>query len=134
MELAWRYTGIRVRDLDKALRFFCDGLGMRVRYRQRIKETGGTMVELVSDASGAKHVLELNWYPPRSKYATRYTPGEALDHLAFRVRHGSLKDAIARLEAHGGKLRIRPFKEGRSILAYVDSPDGHTIELLASKP
>lgn len=127
MDFAWKYTGLRVQDLDAALRFFRDGLGMRARFRFTIKETGGKIVELVS--GDGKHYLELNWYPPGSEHATPYSPGEALDHLAFRIKGGSIEDAIRHLEAHGGKLLIPPFQEGKCLLAYVDSPDGHTIEL-----
>ncbi|HEV8361750.1 MAG TPA: VOC family protein, partial [Candidatus Thermoplasmatota archaeon] len=94
------------------------------------------IVELVS--GDGKHYLELNWYPPGSEHATPFVPGEALDHLAFRIKGGSLEDAIARLEQHGGKLLLAPFREGTCMLAYVDSPDGHTIELdahgAAAKP
>jgi catechol 2,3-dioxygenase-like lactoylglutathione lyase family enzyme len=127
MEFAWKYTGVRVQDLPAALAFYRDGLGMRVRFQFKIKETGGRIVELVS--GDGKHFLELNWYPPGSEHATPYEPGEALDHLAFRIKGGSLEEAIRHLEQHGGKLRIPPFKEGDCLLAYVDSPDGHTIEL-----
>jgi len=127
MQFAWKYTGVRVQDLPFAIRFYRDGLGMRVRFRFKIKETGGTIVELVS--GDGKHFLELNHYPPGTEHATPYEPGEALDHLCFHVKGGRLEEAIAHLEAHGGTLRIPPFKEGRCLLAYVDSPDGHTIEL-----
>lgn len=127
MEFAWKYTGLRTQDLDAALDFFVKGLGMRVRFKFKIKETGGTIVELVS--GDGKHYLELNYYPPGTEHATPYTPGEALDHLAFRIRGGGIDEAIAHLEEHGGKLVIPPFKEGDCLLAYVDSPDGHTIEL-----
>jgi hypothetical protein len=28
--------------------------------------------------------MELNWYPPKSRHAAPYVPGERLDHIAFR--------------------------------------------------
>lgn len=130
MRFTWLYTGLRVRDLDASVAFFTRGLGMRERERSTIPETGGTIVELVGGAGGKdEHFLELNWYPPGSAHDTPYEPGEALDHLAFRIADGTIEEAIRRLEQHGGKLRIPPFQEGQCILAYVDSPDGHTIEL-----
>ena len=130
MRFTWRYTGLRVLDLDAALRFYTEGLGMRVRERQHIAETGGDIVELVMPGDGPDaRFLELNWYPPGSEHAAPYEPGEALDHLLFRIKEGTMDEAIRHLEAHGGKLRIPPFREGRCILAYVDGPDGHTIEL-----
>jgi lactoylglutathione lyase len=127
MRFRWMYTGLRVRDLPAAVRFYTEGLGLRVEEAQDIPETGGKIVELASD-DGA-HYLELNWYPPGSPHATPYVPGEALDHLAFRIEGGTLEEALRRLEAAGGKRTLAPFREGRCILAFVESPDGHTIEL-----
>lgn len=127
MRFTWLYTGLRARDLEATIAFFRDGLGMKVRERSKVPETGGEIVELV--LGKGEQFLELNWYPPGSPHATPYEPGEALDHLAFRIQDGTIEQAIKHLEKHGGKLRIPPFKEGQCILAYVDSPDGHTIEL-----
>lgn len=131
MEFRWTYTGVRVQDVDAALRFYVQGLGMRMRFQFRIKETRGRILELVS--GDGKHFLELNWYPPGSEHATPYVPGEALDHFCFKVKDATLGQAIAHLEQHGGRLTIPVFKEGKSVLAYVDSPDGHTIELSQSQ-
>jgi lactoylglutathione lyase len=127
MRFSFGYTGLRVRDLEACLRFFKDGLGLKERGRWEVPETKGVYVDLVGDDEA--HFIELNWYEPGSRFASPYEPGEALDHLQFRLEGGSLRDAIAHLERHGGRLRIPPFREGPSTLAYVDSPDGHTVEL-----
>lgn len=128
MKFQFVYTGLRVRDLDANVRFFRDGLGMQELERSTIEETGGTVVYLASDPKG--HKLELNWYPPGSKFDTAFVAGEALDHLFFEMPKGTrIEDAIAHLERHGGTLRIAPFKEGSGRIAYVDSPDGATVEL-----
>ncbi|HWH08733.1 MAG TPA: VOC family protein [Candidatus Thermoplasmatota archaeon] len=128
MKFTFHYTGLRVRDLDACLRFFVEGLGMRESSREKIPETGGVVVYLQSE--GKEHPLELNWYPPGSRFDSPYNAGEALDHLAFHMEAGvRLEEAIAHLERHGGRLRIAPFPEGGGRIAYVDSPDGHTVEL-----
>ena len=127
MKFTFGYTGLRAIDLDATARFFTQGLGMKETSREKIEETGGIVAYFQSE--GHDHPLELNWYPPGSPHATSYEPGEALDHLLFKLRDGSLDEAIRHLEAHGGKLRIAPFREGKGRIAYVDSPDGHTIEL-----
>lgn len=132
MKFTFAYTGLRARDLDKTLRFFRDGLGMQESSRDKISETGGIVVYLKSE--GKDHPLELNWYPPGSRFDSAYEPGEALDHLFFEMERGTkLEDAIAHLEKHGGTLRIAPFAEGGGRIAYVDSPDGHTVELYERK-
>lgn len=132
MKFTFSYTGLRVRDLDANVRFFTKGLGMTESSRDKISETGGVVVYLKSEEKG--HPLELNWYPPGSTFDAPYEAGEALDHLFFEMERGTkIEDAIAHLEKHGGKLRIPPFAEGGGRIAYVDSPDGHTIELYERK-
>lgn len=128
MKFTFSYTGLRVRDLDACVRFFRDGLGMTETGRDKIAETGGVVVYLKSGGEG--HPLELNWYPPGSRFDSPYAPGEALDHLFFEMERGvKIEAAIRHLEQHGGKVRIEPFPEGGGRIAYVDSPDGHTVEL-----
>lgn len=128
MRFTFAYTGIRARDLDATLRFFTEGLGMKEVARSVIPETGGTVVDLVSE--GKEHRLEINWYPPGSAFDAPYVAGEALDHLYFEMPRGTrIEDAIRHLERAGGKVRIEPFAEGGGRIAYVDSPDGHTIEV-----
>lgn len=127
MKFNFHYTGIRARDLDKTVRFFVEGLGMTQMARDTIPETGGIVVELKTNRTG--HMLEINWYPDDSPFATEYVPGEALDHLSFQFSGGRLEDAIRHLEKYGGKLRIAPTAQSGGRIAYVDSPDGHTIEL-----
>lgn len=128
MEFTFGYTGIRAVDLDATVRFFTQGLGMKEVGRSVIQETGGTTVNLQSGAK--EHQLEINWYPPGSTFADKYVAGEALDHLYFEMPRGTkLEDAIRHLERAGGNVRIEPFAEGGGRIAYVDSPDGHTVEL-----
>ena len=127
MKFTFNYTGLRVRDLDATVRFFTQGLGMTETSRDKIPETGGIVAYLKSD--GSEHPLELNWYPPGSRFDAPYEPGEALDHLFFKMEGCTLEEAIAHLEKHGGRVRIPPFAEGGGRIAYVDSPDGHTVEL-----
>jgi len=124
------YTGIRVRDLDRAVRFYTEALGMRLVRRTAVKETAGEYAVLRSP--DAAQVLELNWYAPGSSaphaeppYAT---PGDALDHLAFVV--GDVDQAYSDLLAKGAKPLVPPFDEGEERLAFVTDPDGTPIELL----
>ena len=114
------YTGIRVRDLDRAMRFYTEGLGLRPGARGRMA-AGGVWQELRDPESGA--VLELNYYPGDPPYRE----GDELDHLGFRVT--DLKTTAARLTALGAKVRIPPFSEGSVRLAFLSDPDGVWIEL-----
>ncbi|MDA4115755.1 MAG: VOC family protein [Thaumarchaeota archaeon] len=52
------YTGLRVRDLDKAIEFFTNVMGMRFRARVEADWNEGVFANLGFD--GDDHYLELN--------------------------------------------------------------------------
>lgn len=115
------YTGLRVRDMKRAIDFYTKALGMTLQFKFRIKETGGTVAYLKSP--GGKHTLELNWYPG----ARPYKQGDQLDHLGFKVP--DLKAVHERLTAHGAKVTIPTFREGSVLLTFYADPDGIPIEI-----
>jgi catechol 2,3-dioxygenase-like lactoylglutathione lyase family enzyme len=117
------YTGIRVRDIVRARRFYCEGLGLRVEGSGRMA-SGGMFEGLRDPETGAE--LELNYYPDEPPYRE----GDELDHLAFRV--GSLDATILRLEGLGARLRIPPFQHGSTRLAFLSDPDGVWLEIFES--
>lgn len=119
------YTGIRVRDLDRSIRFYRMVMGMKVSRRGTMRH-GGIWVELMSPGSPQR--LELNWYPPGSRYHTAYRKGEELDHLAFRVT--DVDRTFRDVTAKGARPEVPPFEESRYAFAFVSDPDGIWIELL----
>ncbi len=129
MNSHFTYTGIRVRDLDRSIRFYTEGLGMELRGRRKIPRTGGENVDLATP--GSDRILELNWYP-RVGMVKQYRKGDELDHMAFRVEF--MKAAIEHLARHGGRTTVPPFREGESWVAFVADPDGIWIELLSQNP
>lgn len=126
MEYRFYYSGIRVRNLQRSLRFYTRALGMKVVNRGAMAH-GGKYVQLVG--KGSKQKLELNWYPPGSRYAAKYTKGEELDHLAFVV--DDVAKAHDDLVRHGAKSVVGPNRAAREhVEVYVADPDGIWIELL----
>jgi len=119
------YTGIRVRDMARALRFYTEGLGLRPGPSGRMA-AGGLWQELKDPESGA--VLELNFYPGDPPYRE----GDELDHLGFRV--SDLDATLARLVAFGARVRIPPFTEGPERIAFLSDPDGVWVELYERGP
>ncbi len=119
------YTGIRVRDLARSVRFYTEGLGLRVGPTGRMA-AGGVWQELQDPATGA--VLELNYYPGEPPYRE----GDELDHLGFRV--DGLEPTVARLVALGARVRIPPFVEGAERLVFLSDPDGVWVELYERQP
>ncbi len=116
------HTMLRVRDLDAALDFFVGKLGLR-EIRRRDYEAGRfTLVFLATGAEGDGAEIELthNW-----DGAEPYPVGRFFGHLAFEVP--DIYAACARLRDAGVAI-LRPPRDGR--MAFVKSPDGHSIELL----
>lgn len=119
-----RYTGIRVTDLDRSLRFYTGLLGLKETRRGRAAH-GGEWVLLQDPRTRQR--LELNWYPAGHPFASRYSPGDGLDHIGFRV-----PDAAAtyrRLVRQGARSALAPTDpHGVRGVYYVLDPDGNWIE------
>jgi lactoylglutathione lyase len=111
---------LRVRDLDVALDFFVKKLGLREVRRQRNEHGRFTLVFLAADDAAFQIELTHNWDESEA-----YPTGRFFGHLAFEV-----DDIYQKCEAleRAGVDVLRPPRDGR--MAFVKSPDGHSIELL----
>jgi len=119
--MRYLHTMIRVRDLPAAIRFFCDGLGLR-EIRRRDSEQGRfTLVFLgESDADSPNIELTHNW-----DQQDAYTGGRNFGHVAYEVE--DIYAACQRL-IDCGYVISRPPRDGR--MAFVRSPDLISVELL----
>jgi len=100
-------------------------MGMKLNFRGRM-DHGGVWVELKSHGSTQR--LELNYYPPGSKFYEKFREGSELDHLAFWVK--DVDREFARLVEKGAKRAVEPFPQGKYRFAFVKDPDGIWIELI----
>jgi len=124
MRARFRYTGIRVRNLERSLAFYTEVFGMRV-IGEGTMPHGGRYVHLRTP--GSQQRLELNWYPEGSRFYTPYRRGEEMDHLAFVV--GDVRKAYRELVRKGVRSAVSP-AESEGTEVYVQDPDGIWIELL----
>ncbi len=125
--MRYLHTMVRVADLDKALNFYCDALGLEEA--QRVENPAGrfTLVFLcapedrpTAEATRAPLVeLTYNWDPEA------YAGGRNFGHLAYQV--DDIYAACQRLMDNGVTIN-RPPRDGR--MAFVRSPEGISIELL----
>ncbi len=116
------HTMLRVRDLDAALRFFVEDLGLTETRRRESEGGRYTLVFLASGAARDEAEIELtyNW-----DQADPYPTGRFFGHLAFEV--DDIHATCARL-LQRGRIIHRPPRDGR--MAFIKSPDGHSVELL----
>lgn len=121
------YSGLRVRNLARSLRFYRK-LGFQV-YRRGKMGHGGEWVHL--SYPGARQRVELNFYPRTNRYFEPIRKGTELDHLDFRVSN---------VEAWEKELRHRKLpivariREEHENLVYTRDPDGNWIEFFGPVP
>jgi len=125
MKAKFGYTGIRVRDLEKAVDFFTKVLGMKIQARISAPWNKGEFVNLVT--SDGKHWLEINWYADDSPAAGPYSEGEQLDHLGFEV--DDLEGSLKKLNDAGYPTLIGPTKAGRWTFAFVKVVDNLWLDV-----
>jgi lactoylglutathione lyase len=118
--MKYLHTMVRVTDIDRSLRFYCDALGLVELKRQESTKGRFTLVFLA--APGDEHAqveLTYNWDPET------YGSGRNFGHLAYAV--DDIYATCQRLMDHGVVIN-RPPRDGH--MAFVRSPDNISIELL----
>jgi lactoylglutathione lyase len=120
------HTMLRVGDLDRAVRFYTDVLGMKVLRTTDRPDQKYTLafVGYGDESEGA--VLELTY----NYGVERYDLGTAYGHVAIEVPDA--KAACDAVRAKGGTVtrEAGPVKGGTTVIAFVQDPDGYKIELI----
>ena len=125
--MRYLHTMVRVKDLDAALDFYCDKLGLQEVRRIDSDKGRFTLVFLAApdDVEAAKAdqapVVELTYNWDTEDYAG----GRNFGHLAYQV--DDIYAVCQRLQDKGVTIN-RPPRDGH--MAFVRSPDGISIELL----
>jgi len=118
--MQYLHTMIRVLDLDAALDFFVNKLGL-VETRRKDSEKGRyTLVFLATEIGAPEIELTHNWDQTEA-----YSGGRNFGHLAYAV--DDVYALCENLEASGVTI-LRPPRDGR--MAFVRSPDNISVELL----
>ena len=118
--MKYLHTMIRVLDLDAALDFFVNKLGLVETRRKEVPAGRFTLVFLATEPGAPEVELTHNWDETEA-----YTSGRNFGHLAYYVEN--IYETCQRLQ-DGGVTINRPPRDGR--MAFVKSPDGISIELL----
>lgn len=114
------HTMIRVKDIDAALDFFVNKLGLIETRRNEYPEGKFTLIFLATEVGGPEVELTYNWGSEEV-----YSVGRNFGHLAFEV-----DDIYATCEKlqNSGVTILRPPRDGR--MAFIKSPDQISVELL----
>ena len=125
--MKYLHTMVRVKDLDAAIDFYVNKLGLAEAYRVENKAGRFTLIFLSApedlpharDARAPLVELTWNWDPQD------YPGGRNFGHLAYEV--DDIYQVCQRL-MDGGVTINRPPRDGH--MAFVRSPEGISIELL----
>ncbi len=114
------HTMIRVKDLDRALDFFVDKLGLVEVRRKDVPQGKFTLVFLATVPGAPEIELTYNWEQEEA-----YSVGRNFGHIAYRV--DDIYETCHRLQDKGVTI-LRPPRDG--YMAFIRSPDQISIELL----
>ena len=111
---------IRVQNLETAIDFFVNKLGLIEVKRKEVPEGKYTLVFLAVNEDDPPLELTFNW-DQKEPYST----GDSFGHVAYGVEN--IYDYCRKLQKNGVTI-LRPPRDGR--MAFVKSPDKISIELL----
>lgn len=142
MKFTPSHFGLCVRDLDRALRFWCDGLGFRVAERFEIGDEFGGALEVEGRVDCISQfirkdalAIELLAYRSPGAIGAPSTRRNQLGLTHLSLYADDLAAAAQHLVACGGKLLPATRAENDAVeLLFVEDPDGVRVELIRNKP
>lgn len=120
------HTMLRVGNLDRSVKFYCDFFGM-VELRRRDVPDGKYTLAFLGYADRPEQTeLELTY----NYGVDAYDLGSGFGHLAFGMP--DIYAVCERMRAGGAKVTREPgpVKFGTTVIAFVEDPDGYKIELI----
>lgn len=123
------HTMLRTGDLDRAIDFYIEVLGMQLLRRQDYPEGKFTLAFVGYGMEKENTVIELtyNWG------VDHYDLGKGFGHIAIEV--DDVYAACAEIKHRGGTVvrEAGPMNAGTTIIAFVTDPDGYYVELIGKR-
>ena len=124
------HTMLRVGDLDRSIKFYTEVLGMRLLRRNDYPDGKFTLafIGYQDEIEAAAIELTHNWG------VESYEIGTGYGHIALEVEDAYA--ACAQIKERGGVVtrEAGPVKGGKTVIAFVEDPDGYKIEFIERKP
>jgi lactoylglutathione lyase len=124
------HTMLRVGDLQRSIDFYTGVFGMRLLRKSDNPEYKYTLAFVGFGEESAGAVLELTY----NYGVEKYDLGNAFGHVAIAVENAAATcDAVRALTGRfGGRItrEAGPVKGGKTVIAFVEDPDGYKIELI----
>lgn len=120
------HTMIRVGDLQRSIDFYTKIMDMTLLRTSENPEYQYSLAFVGYDDESTASVIELTY-----NWGTKeYDHGNAFGHIAIGV--DDVAETCQRIKMAGGKVtrEAGPVKGGKTIIAFVEDPDGYKIELI----
>jgi catechol 2,3-dioxygenase-like lactoylglutathione lyase family enzyme len=118
------HVGLKVTDMDRSLRFYCDGLGLELLRRSDRGPGVASAVLRVGDQ-------EMNLFSnPGFAAGTSDGNPPGLDHFCLEIDSASIDELVAALAHAGIAVAKPPVKRSDGISLFVSDPDGCRVELI----
>ncbi|KAL8136770.1 hypothetical protein V2J09_002771 [Rumex salicifolius] len=116
----------RVGDLDRTIKFYTEGFGMKLLRKRDIPEEKYSNAFLGFGPEESHFVVELTY----NYGVDKYDIGTGFGH--FAIATPDVYKLVEKLRAIGGNISREPgpVKGGSSHIAFVKDPDGYTFELI----
>ncbi|KAL6517047.1 hypothetical protein OROHE_018007 [Orobanche hederae] len=120
----------RVGDLDRTIKFYTECLGMKLLRKRDVPEERYTNAFLGYGPEDSHFVVELTY----NFGVDKYDIGSAFGHFGIAVE--DVAKTVDLIKAKGGKVTREPgpVKGGKTVIAFIEDPDGYKFELLERGP
>jgi catechol 2,3-dioxygenase-like lactoylglutathione lyase family enzyme len=118
------HVGLKVTDMDKSLRFYCDGLGLELLRRSN---KGPGIASAVLRVGGQEMNLFSN---PGFTVGPSADDPSGLDHFCLEIDSASIDELQASLAQAGIAVAKPPVKRSDGVSLFVSDPDGCRVELI----
>jgi len=122
------HTMLRVGDLQRSINFYTNVIGMELLRTTERPEQKYSLAFVGFDGGNRNGEAELEL--TYNHGTSHYDLGDAYGHLALGV--DDVAATCERIRAAGGKVTREPgpVKGGKTVIAFVEDPDGYKIELI----
>lgn len=124
--MKYLHTMIRVNNLEESISFYTNVLGMNLLTKEDYPDGEFTLAFLSYGNSKNDPCIELTYNYGKHSYEL----GNAFGHIALGTN--DIKKTCDLVRAKGGKV-VRepgPMKHGKTVIAFVEDPNGYKIELI----
>lgn len=120
------HTMLRVGNLPRSIAFYTDVLGMQLLRQQDYPDGKFTLAFVGHQSEQDGAVIELTY----NYGVEHYELGTGFGHIAVEVDDATA--ACAKVKQQGGKVtrEAGPMKHGKTVIAFVEDPDGYKIEFI----